>query len=88
MFHIASCKQPPSPPDDISDDAKDFLRLVLQIDPRDRPACQDLLLHPFCTNHREMTGSAVAPPASSSPLALNSLALTVKSLEAGPQVHS
>ena len=32
MFHIASCKQPPSPPDNVSEDAKEFLRKVLQVE--------------------------------------------------------
>lgn len=48
MFHIASCQVPPPPPDDVSEDASDFLQQVLQIDPRDRPGCQELLALPFC----------------------------------------
>jgi len=43
MFHIASCKTPPQPPDNVSEEAAEFLRHVLQIEPRDRPGCQELL---------------------------------------------
>ena len=57
MFHIASCKTPPPPPDDASEDARDFLGQVLQIDPRDRPGCQELLTLPFCGGAKEKTVS-------------------------------
>ncbi len=53
MFHIASSKVPPSPPENISEDAKDFLRQVFQIEPRDRPSCQHLLLLPFCIDRQK-----------------------------------
>ena len=50
MFHIASCKDPPPPPEDISDEAREFLDAAMQIEARDRPACRDLLLLPFCAD--------------------------------------
>jgi len=61
MFHIASSKQPPSPPENISEDAKEFLRRVFQIEPRDRPSCQDVLRMPFCIDRQKSsTGGSTA----------------------------
>ncbi|CAO3660549.1 unnamed protein product [Umbelopsis ramanniana] len=47
VYSIGTCKSPPIP-EDMSDDAKDFLRQCFIIDPALRPTATILLSHPFC----------------------------------------
>lgn len=54
MFHIASCKAPPQPPEHVSEEAKAFLRQVLQVEARDRPTCQHLLQMSFCVDKEKV----------------------------------
>jgi len=47
VYSLGTCKSPPIP-EDISEDAKDFLRQCFIIDPAMRPTATILLRHPFC----------------------------------------
>lgn len=47
MFHIASAEGPPPIPEHFSHEARDFLRLCFNRNPKERPNASRLLLHPF-----------------------------------------
>ncbi|KAH8548474.1 kinase-like domain-containing protein, partial [Umbelopsis sp. PMI_123] len=47
VYSIGTCKSPPIP-EDMSEDAKDFLRQCFIIEPAMRPTATILLSHPFC----------------------------------------
>ena len=50
MFHIASAKGPPPIPQHFSHEARDFLKLCFNRDPKERPNASRLLLHPFVSS--------------------------------------
>ena len=50
MFHIASAKGPPPIPEHFSYEARDFLKLCFNRDPKERPNASRLLLHPFVSS--------------------------------------
>lgn len=47
MFNIATTEDPPPMPDDLSDEAKDFLLHCFKRNPKERPNATRLLQHPF-----------------------------------------
>ncbi len=63
MFHIASSEGPPPfPENDMSEDAREFLRLCLQRNPKLRADAKSLLSLSFCSAEDVM---GTTPPASS-----------------------
>ena len=50
LFNIANNKEPPPLPECLSEEAKDFLKLCLQIDPEKRKNAKSLLKHSFLYN--------------------------------------
>eukprot|EP00743_Colponemidia_sp_Colp-15_P007389 GILK01007982.1.p1 GENE.GILK01007982.1~~GILK01007982.1.p1 ORF type:complete len:666 (+),score=101.11 GILK01007982.1:82-2079(+) len=55
LFQIANAAGPPPFPDFLSNDAKDFICLCCNRDPKSRPRAAELLNHPFITNSDEPT---------------------------------
>eukprot|EP00742_Colponemidia_sp_Colp-10_P005948 GILJ01006362.1.p1 GENE.GILJ01006362.1~~GILJ01006362.1.p1 ORF type:complete len:694 (-),score=99.41 GILJ01006362.1:92-2080(-) len=55
LFQIANAAGPPPFPDFLSNDAKDFICLCCNRDPKSRPRAGELLNHPFITNSDEPT---------------------------------
>ncbi|XP_010547897.1 PREDICTED: mitogen-activated protein kinase kinase kinase YODA-like isoform X3 [Tarenaya hassleriana] len=51
IFKIGNSKDIPEIPDQLSDDAKNFIRLCLQRDPSKRPTASQLLEHSFLREH-------------------------------------
>ncbi|XP_070570149.1 mitogen-activated protein kinase kinase kinase 3-like isoform X3 [Ptychodera flava] len=49
IFKIATQQTQPELPHKVSEDAKDFLRLIFQKNPQDRLSAEELLRHPFVT---------------------------------------
>ncbi|KAL8170417.1 hypothetical protein V2J09_022221 [Rumex salicifolius] len=65
MFKIGNSKELPTIPDHLSEEGKDFIRLCLQRDPRNRPTATKLLEHPFVKNKtpdRPILGVGVLDP--------------------------
>jgi len=50
MFYIGTTQDPPAFPEDISEEAKDFLQRCFVRDPSQRPDATTLLTHPFVLN--------------------------------------
>jgi len=61
MFYIAQAQGPPPFPDHISPEARDFLTLCFQRDPKRRPNCTRLLQHPFVANAQAIPAPTRAP---------------------------
>jgi serine/threonine protein kinase len=47
MYQICKDRQAPMMPENLSPEGRDFLELCWQWDPRNRPNCDRLLMHPF-----------------------------------------
>jgi serine/threonine protein kinase len=61
MFHIASTKEPPTLPDVLSPEARDFLLLCFNRVPKERPNATRLLRHPWMASIPPNPGAASAP---------------------------
>lgn len=47
MYAIATCKEPPQPPQSLNPQGKDFVRACLQLDPTKRPSVAMLCFHDY-----------------------------------------
>lgn len=47
MYQICKDRHPPAMPENLTEDARSFLHACWQWDPRHRPNCDRLLMHPF-----------------------------------------
>ncbi|KAM3381985.1 mitogen-activated protein kinase kinase kinase YODA [Capsicum galapagoense] len=61
MFKIGNSKELPAIPEQLSDEAKDFVRKCLQREPRHRPTAAQLLEHPFVKNAATLEKPNVSP---------------------------
>ena len=59
LWKLAHGELPPIP-DDLPEDAKDFIRSCLQVDPSKRPVADQLLQHPFIRNIKFTRRSSTA----------------------------
>jgi len=57
IFKIGNSKDLPDIPDNLSSEAKSFLKLCLQRDPAARPTAAQLMDHPFVKDHATVRSS-------------------------------
>lgn len=69
MFKIGNSKELPAIPEQLSDEAKDFVRKCLQREPRHRPTAAQLLEHPFVKNAATLEKPNISPAPSDPPCA-------------------
>ncbi|KAJ8536795.1 hypothetical protein K7X08_035196 [Anisodus acutangulus] len=69
MFKIGNSKELPAVPEQLSDEAKDFVRKCLQREPRHRPTAAQLLEHPFVKNAATLEKPNISPAPSDPPCA-------------------
>jgi len=56
LFHIASSKDPPQMPEEVSDDCREFLLQTFNRDPKRRPNASKLLQHGYLVRLRSLLG--------------------------------
>ncbi|KAH9603504.1 hypothetical protein KSS87_010020 [Heliosperma pusillum] len=79
MFKIGNSKELPAIPDHLSEEGKDFVKLCLRRNPRDRPSAAELLEHQFVKNAAPMERPMPAPePADTIDVANGTRALGIK----------
>ncbi|KAK4734561.1 hypothetical protein R3W88_008822 [Solanum pinnatisectum] len=69
MFKIGNSKELPTIPEQLSDEAKDFVRKCLQREPRLRPTAAQLLDHPFVKNVATLEKPNISPAPADLPCA-------------------
>jgi len=69
MFKIGNSKELPTIPEQLSDEAKDFVRKCLQREPRLRPTAAQLLDHPFVKNVATLEKPNISPAPADPPCA-------------------
>ncbi|MED6191452.1 hypothetical protein PIB30_000552 [Stylosanthes scabra] len=80
IFKIILLEKLPEAPDHLSEEGKDFVRLCLQRNPKDRPSAAQLLEHPFVKKATPERTILTAHPSEAPPAVVDALRSMVKAI--------